>query len=812
VATDFNGTSTIAQSGVRNGRVRTLAAWVKPRTSDDVTNYEAVFDSGNERNGGAGSGIGLDAGKWVARLDGAGIWATNVNATLGKWQHVALAFNGSTATLFISGVQAATRTYTGPSSDAAASGKCFRVGYSQTTEDTATRQFFDGAILHARIHDRALTAAQIVLDADADGINDNVEADFGTNPLDPLSTPPLYTIAGTVRSAVGAAIAGATVYFADGPNAAATAAITATTDGSGNYSKSVTPGSWYVAAGAAGYNVSADRIVTITTSGAPAIDFALVANARVAGRVVRRSDGTAAAGASVFFSRSPGAASGPTFTAIADASGHYSQPLQDGTWYVAAGSAGFHTTADKTVVLHGADLGGIDFAVVGIGIPRTADLLFSAVTASLPESGATGAWPTYQPAAQTLAAMGSPTVARLGGVKWVSSLYADGNGFRQGTYSAAIPINGATIVVAVKPTRNTTGTSWTSIVDLFYNRLMLGIRNSTGQIDVWRNGAFSGGSAANAIPDGQPTVLSLVAQPTGQFKVFANGAQIMDITTTSDLTSLVPNVAGAFANALNVGRNNPDGWTTFNGHLGDVFVYKVALSVAERQQIEADLTARFVAPEWIVTATAATGGTINPLGAVPVAPGGSQTFTVSPLPGYRIAGVSVNSSPVGAVASHTLGNVTANQTIAASFATSPISGWRYTHFGAAWNNAATSGDLVDGEKDGLVNLLEYAFGGDPNAATALPTASAAGGQLAITFTRAVANTDVTLTVQAADSAAGPWSDLARSTAGAPTAALLGGVTVTETGAGATRAVEVRDLYLLTDPAHPRRFLRVEVRN
>ena len=31
--TDFNGTSTIAQSGVRNGRVRTLAAWVKPRTS-----------------------------------------------------------------------------------------------------------------------------------------------------------------------------------------------------------------------------------------------------------------------------------------------------------------------------------------------------------------------------------------------------------------------------------------------------------------------------------------------------------------------------------------------------------------------------------------------------------------------------------------------------------------------------------------------------------------------------------------------------------------------------------------------------------
>jgi hypothetical protein len=241
-------------------------------------------------------------------------------------------------------------------------------------------------------------------------------------------------------------------------------------------------------------------------------------------------------------------------------------------------------------------------------------------------------------------------------------------------------------------------------------------------------------------------------------------------------------------------------------------VYKVALSAAERQQIEADLTARFVSPGWIVTATAGTGGTINPLGAVSVAPGGSQTFTVSPLPGYRIAGVSVNSSPIGVVASHTLSNMTANQTIAATFTTSPISGWRYTHFGAAWNNAAISGDLVDWEKDGIVNLLEYALGGDPNAAAsnALPAASAAAGRLAITFPRVVANTDMTLTVQGADSAAGPWTDLARSTAGAPTSALLGGVTVTETGTGATRSVEVRDLYLLTDPTHPRRFLRVEV--
>ncbi len=53
-----------------------------------------------------------------------------------------------------------------------------------------------------------------------------------------------------------------------------------------------------------------------------------------------------------------------------------------------------------------------------------------------------------------------------------------------------------------------------------------------------------------------------------------------------------------------------------------------------------------------------------------------------------------------------------------------------------------------------------------------------------------------------------WTDLARSTAGAAMVALVGGVTVTETGAGPLLTVEVRDLYPIGDPAHPKRFLRL----
>ena len=85
---------------------------------------------------------------------------------------------------------------------------------------------------------------------------------------------------------------------------------------------------------------------------------------------------------------------------------------------------------------------------------------------------------------------------------------------------------------------------------------------------------------------------------------------------------------------------------------------------------------------------------------------------------------------------------------------------------------------------------------------ALPLIGSTSGNLALTFNRNVTNTDLILTVQAADSLDGPWTDLAQSVDGAPFIALQGGVAFTETGTGATRGVAVRDLFSLGDPAHP----------
>ena len=48
--------------------------------------------------------------------------------------------------------------------------------------------------------------------------------------------------------------------------------------------------------------------------------------------------------------------------------------------------------------------------------------------------------------------------------------------------------------------------------------------------------------------------------------------------------------------------------------------------------------------------------------------GASQTFTITPATGYQVASVTVDGTSVGAVTSYTFPNVTANHTIAATFA------------------------------------------------------------------------------------------------------------------------------------------------
>jgi len=74
-----------------------------------------------------------------------------------------------------------------------------------------------------------------------------------------------------------------------------------------------------------------------------------------------------------------------------------------------------------------------------------------------------------------------------------------------------------------------------------------------------------------------------------------------------------------------------------------------------------------------ITASASEGGTISPDGDITVFENSSQTFAITPIVGFAVSDVLVDGASVGAVASYTFSNVTANHSISASFHSVPTS-------------------------------------------------------------------------------------------------------------------------------------------
>lgn len=131
--------------------------------------------------------------------------------------------------------------------------------------------------------------------------------------------------------------------------------------------------------------------------------------------------------------------------------------------------------------------------------------------------------------------------------------------------------------------------------------------------------------------------------------------------------------------------------------------------------------------------------------------GAAQSWTV--LTGAGVSGTfalsNVTNDATGKVASN-YGTFAVQQTATAVNLTwtpfAPIAVWRNLQFGANASNAAISGDFVDVEKDGFVNLMEYALGLNPNVFNTggRPSGVVEGAYLTITYTRAKTATDITL--------------------------------------------------------------------
>jgi hypothetical protein len=142
--------------------------------------------------------------------------------------------------------------------------------------------------------------------------------------------------------------------------------------------------------------------------------------------------------------------------------------------------------------------------------------------------------------------------------------------------------------------------------------------------------------------------------------------------------------------------------------------------------------------------------------------------------------------------------------------TSPYGIWRTGRFTPADVATGLTTPAADFDHDGIPNMLEYAFGGDPKVPTVAGVAPAphvVGNKLQLSFSCDATRTDITYTVQSASTLApNSWSDIATSVGGATTLPIGSLSTVTDTGSG-LRTVTVTDA---TASSGGKRFLRVKV--
>ncbi|GAB4198121.1 MAG: hypothetical protein OHK0022_17040 [Roseiflexaceae bacterium] len=110
---------------------------------------------------------------------------------------------------------------------------------------------------------------------------------------------------------------------------------------------------------------------------------------------------------------------------------------------------------------------------------------------------------------------------------------------------------------------------------------------------------------------------------------------------------------------------NPSPGSTFSGWSGALggTTNPVGLTLNANQAV----TATFTLNTYTITPTAGLNGSISPNTVQTIGYGGTQTFTITPNSGYRIADVLVDGVSVGPLGTYTFSNVAANHTIAATF-------------------------------------------------------------------------------------------------------------------------------------------------
>lgn len=148
--------------------------------------------------------------------------------------------------------------------------------------------------------------------------------------------------------------------------------------------------------------------------------------------------------------------------------------------------------------------------------------------------------------------------------------------------------------------------------------------------------------------------------------------ELVKLADEADLTELQTAIANAEAilNAADKDKYSAAALVELQELVNAGKQLTTASSQADVDAKKAEITAKIadIQTQFTITATAGNGGKIAPTGATKVYKGTSKAFTITPNDGYHVDSLTVDGTAVDVVTEYTFSDVTANHTIAVTFA------------------------------------------------------------------------------------------------------------------------------------------------
>lgn len=180
------------------------------------------------------------------------------------------------------------------------------------------------------------------------------------------------------------------------------------------------------------------------------------------------------------------------------------------------------------------------------------------------------------------------------------------------------------------------------------------------------------------------TSLSVSINPDGGGRVIGTGincpgdcVEVFSIAGATPQLTAAPNEGYQFAN-----------WT------GDINASENPVTL--NLEYHKNVNANFVIKSYLIMANANLGGIIIPSGSIAVPHGASQTFSMIPNAGYRLADVKIDGLSIGAVATYTFNQITSSHIIEAIFDRNIPPTWAKTYGGKGHDLAFTIKETEDG--------------------------------------------------------------------------------------------------------------------